>query len=279
MDRRSLERRLSRDRQVALVLGAVTLGVAALVWLIGLDFLWEARPALTRQWGSDWRPDFGRFGIPPLVRDSLLVAVGAIAIALPVGVGVALYLTEFAGPKQRSGVQRLLQVLAGMPSVVIGSIGWGYLVWSMDDRSDGLRLVVTFFLLGLLILPTVAMLGAAALNALPLGYREGAVALGATRWQAARRLLLPAARGGLVQAALLAYGRAIGETMIVLMTVRPDYRGFIDGVAGLQPVTATIAMEVPTSVGLHRAALFGAGALLFGLTLLMGAIARRVGRP
>lgn len=261
------------------MLGAVTLGVAALVWLIGLDFLWEARPALARQWGWDWRPDFGRFGIPALVRDSLMVALGAIAIALPVGVGVALYLTQFAGSKQRSGIQRLLNVLAGMPSVVIGSIGWGFLVWSMGDRSDGFRLVVTFVLLGLLILPTVAMLGASALDALPLGYREGAVALGASPWQAAWRLLLPAARGGLTQAALLAFGRAVGETMIVLMTVRSDYMGIVYGVFGAQPVTATIAMEVPTSVGMHRAALFGAGALLFGLTLLMGAIARRVGRP
>lgn len=261
------------------MLGVVTLGVAALVWLIGLDFLWEARAALVRQWGWDWRPDFGRFGIPALVRDSLLVAVGAIAIALPVGIGVALYLTECASPKQRGGVERLLHVLAGIPSVVIGSIGWGYLVWSMGDRSDGFRLVVTFVLLGLLILPTVAMLGTAALDALPLGYREGAVALGASPWQAAWRLLLPAARGGLIQAALLAYGRAVGETMIVLMTVRTDYRSLVYGLAGARPVTATIAVEVPTSVGMHRAALFGAGALLFGLTLLMGAIARRVGRP
>ncbi|HLO03282.1 MAG TPA: ABC transporter permease subunit [Symbiobacteriaceae bacterium] len=270
---------MNRDRQVALMLRAVTLGVAALVWLIGLDFLWEARPAMTALWGWDWRPALGRFGIPALIGGSLMVAGGAILVALPIGIGVALYLTEFAGPRRNRWLQRLLQVLAGMPSVVIGSLGWIYLVRAMGDRSDGLRLVITFGLLGLLILPTVATLGASALNALPPGYREGAIALGATRWQAVQRLLLPAARAGLFQATLLAFGRAIGETMIVLLTVRRDYAGFAYGMPAVQPVTSAIAMEIPTSVGIHRAALFGAGAVLLGLSLLMGAIARRFGRP
>lgn len=261
-----------------MALGAVTLGVAALVWLIGLDFLWEARSALLIQWGLDWRPAVGHFGIPALVGGSLLVAIGAILVALPVGLGLALYQTEFAGPQSRRWLQRLLQVLAGMPSVVLGSIGWILLVRTMADRNDPLQLVITFGMLGLLILPTIATLGASALDALPLGYREGAIALGASRWQAVRRLLLPAAYAGLFQAAMLAFGRAIGETMIVLLTVRRDYAGFLYGLPAAQPVTATIAMEIPTSVGMHRAALFGAGAVLLGLTLLMGAIARRVGR-
>jgi ABC-type phosphate transport system permease subunit len=273
-----LPRRLGRDRQVAVVLGAVTLGVAALVWLIGLDFLWEASPVAADMWGLDWRPAAGRFGISALVAGSLVAATGAILFALPVGLGVALYLSEFAGPKQSRWVRQLLQVLAGIPSVVIGVVGRIYLLPPLDDRRDGLWLLLAFALLGLLILPTVASLGVVALDGLPLGYREGAIALGASRWQAVRRVLLPAAQAGLAQAALLAYGRAVGETMIVTLMLQRDYLGLMHAIGGIQPVTVAIAMEIPTSVGLHRAALFGAGAVLFGLTLLMGAIARRIGR-
>lgn len=278
MSRKSLQRRLLHDRRVAGALGAVTLGVAALVWLIGLDFLWEARSALLQQWVWEWRPAAHRYGIPALVSDSLLVSLGAILIALPIGLGVALFVTEYATATQARALRRLLAILAGVPSVVIGAVGMLFLLWSAQDRPPAVRLAAAFLFLGLLILPTVAMLSAVAVEALPLGYREGAIALGATRWQAVRRLLLPAARAGVLQAALLAFGRALGETMIVLMILRRDYGGLFR-VGGAQPVTATIAMEVPTSVDLHRAALFGAGAVLFGLTLLMGAIARRVGRP
>jgi ABC-type phosphate transport system permease subunit len=113
--------------------------------------------------------------------------------------------------------------------------------------------------------------------ALPSSYREGAVALGATRWQAVRRVLLPAARSGIIQAATLSLGRAMGETMIVLMMTKNDPVGLWFGLPQVRSVTATIAMEVPYAVGDHRAALFGAGAVLLVLVLLVNSLARRLG--
>lgn len=272
--------RLRRDRRVAVALGLVALAVATLVWFIGLDFLWESGRMIARLWGSEWQPGRGAFGMAALLLGSLVVATGSLAVAFPIGLAVSLYLTEFSGGAARRLLLITLQVLAGLPSVVIGTCGVLFLLPFVGRTVGlgGLGLFVTILLLALLLLPTISSLCAVAIEALPPGYREGAVALGASRWQAVRRLLLPAARVGLGQAAVLAFGRALGETMIVVLVSKNFPSGFLQAFPFLRPITATLVMEVPYATGEHRAALFGAGAVLLLLILLVNGLARRIGR-
>jgi ABC-type phosphate transport system permease subunit len=211
---------------------------------------------------------------------SLVVALASLILAMPIGLSVALYVTEFAGGAARRSLVGLLQALGSLPSVVIGTFGMLYL-WPFLQKTVGvgaLGLFVAVLLLAILLLPTVSSLCVVAIEALPPGYREGAIALGAGRWQAVYRLLLPAARGGLVQAAVLAFGRALGETMIVLMATKNDPVGLLYAYPFVRPITAALVMEVPYAAGEHRAALFGAGAVLLVLILLVNALARRMGR-
>lgn len=270
----------SGERVAHGLLLACALVASGAVLLIALFVVLEGLPALPALFGPEWNPEEGRYGVLPMFWGSLAVTAGALALAVPAGVGMALYLTEVAPPLLGAVVRPLLQALAGVPSVVYGFIGLTLLVPLIRATigGPGFSVLAGALVLAVMILPTIAAVAEDALRALPPAYREGALALGATRWQAVRRVLLPAARSGVITAVVLGLGRALGETMAVLMVTGNVAATPASPLDPARTLTGNIAMEMGYAVGRHREALFATGALLLGLVLLVNAGARRLGR-
>lgn len=226
--------------------------------------------------GRQWYPisDPPKFGTLSLILGSLWVTAGAIAIALPVGVACAVYIGEVAPPWLREALKASVEFLAAIPSIVLGFIGLVTLVPLVQKTFNlptGLTALSGALMLGFMAMPTIVSIMEDALTAVPRSYREGALALGATRWQAIWRVVLPAASSGVIAAVMLGIGRVIGETMAVMM---------ITGNAAqiphslLQPVrtmTATIAAEMGEAVqgSPHFYSLFAIGIVLFIITFLI----------
>lgn len=256
-------------RLCALLSGSAVLLIALFVLLEG----WPALPSLT---GLLWNPEAGRFGALALLAGSVGVTAGALMLAVPAGIGVALFLTEVAPPRLAGLVRPAVQALAGVPSVICGFLGLNLLVPLLAGLlgGPGFSLLAGALVLAVMVIPTIAALSEDAIRALPPTLKEGALALGATPWQAVSRLLLPAARPGLTAAVLLGFGRALGETMAVLMVtgnVAFFPRSPLDPVRTL---TGNIALEMSYAAGEHRQALFAAGGLLLLIVLLVNALAR-----
>jgi len=270
-------------------------GLSTIV-IIGLIFFFllrEGLPAfldipLRKLFSSRWYPIEGIFGMAPLLVGSFLVTIGAVLIAVPLGVTTAIYLGEIAPPWQREILKPLIEMLAGIPSIVLGFLGWVALAPLVQQMGapTGLTAFTGSLILAYMSLPTIISIAEDALYAVPKEYRDGALAIGATKWQTIWRVVLPAARSGLVIAVMLGIGRAIGETMAVLMvTGNAANIPALSGDIFLQPVrtmTATIAAEMgEVSRGsLHYNVLFGIGIVLFLITFAINSLANRlVGMP
>ncbi len=224
--------------------------------------------------GRDWYPLSDQFQALPLILGSLAVTLGAIVIAVPLGVAAAIYLAEIAPVKVREILKPTVEVLAGVPSVVIGFIGMVVLapyVKNIFDLPTGMTALAGSIMLAFMAMPTIISISEDAIVAVPRDYGAGALALGATSWQSIIGVTVPAARSGIIAAVMLGIGRAIGETMTVLMVtgnaaVIPDTL--------LQPVrtmTATIAAEMgEVAQGTpHYFSLFAIGLVLFIMTFLI----------
>ncbi len=264
--------------QGALLLCALTAATAVI--LIAFFVAMEGSQALRDVLGAIWDPEAGQYGMLPLLWGSLAVTAGALALAGPLGLGMALFLTEVTPVPVAALVRPLLQSLAGIPSVVYGFVGLSLVVPAIRCGlgGPGFSVLAGAVVLGVMVLPTIAAVAENALRALPGTYREGAAALGATPWQTVQRVLLPAARRGVATAVVLGLGRALGETMaVVLVTgnVAAAPHSLLDPVRTL---TANIALEMGYATGLHRSALFATGTLLLAAVLTVDAVARRIGR-
>lgn len=230
---------------------------------------------------TKWYPTFGYYGLIPLVLGSLLVTAGAVVIAVPLGVGVAIYLGEIAPEPVREVLKPTIEVIAGIPSVVLGFIGiltFSPLIRHYLGAPTGLTAITGSFLLAYMALPTIISIAEDAMDAVPKDYRDAAYALGATEWQTIWRVVLPAARSGILIAVMLGVGRAIGETMTVMMVTGNAARIPTGLDAFLRPVrtmTATIAAEMGEVAqgSTHYHILFMVGIALFVLTFLINAFA------
>jgi phosphate transport system permease protein len=228
--------------------------------------------------GPNWYPLSDEFGILPLILGSLWVTLGAVVIALPLGVACAMYMAEVAPPSIREALKPTVEVLAGIPSVVVGFLGLVVLTPVLRKTFDlptGLTGLAGAILLAFMALPTIISIAEDALVAVPQEYRLGALALGATRWQSLRGVVMPAARSGIVAAVMLGIGRAIGETMTVLMVTGNAAVLPKTLMTPLRTMTATIAQEMGETVQFssHYYALFGIGLVLFLITFLVNLIA------
>jgi len=283
------------DRPVFLALSSVSL--VALGLIVAFIFR-EALPLLrsvplSNLFGGVWSPTMAspRFGVLPMIAGTGIVTVGALVLAIPLAFGAAAFIAEAAPAWLKDIAKSVLEMLAGIPSVVYGFFGLMVVAPFLQralDLPTGRTALTGSVILGIMALPTIASLAEDALTAVPNTYREASMATGATRWQTIRRVTVPAAFSGLIGAAILGMGRAVGETMAVLMVAgnAPQITGSF-----LKPVrtlTSTIALEMAeTPFGSdHYRALFLLGALLLLITLLMnglaewlrGRIARRHGR-
>ena len=230
--------------------------------------------------GSKWYPIStpAQFGILPLITGSFLVTIGATLIAVPIGVASAVYIAEVAPAKVKEILKSGIEVLAAIPSVVLGFIGMMTLVpWAKTTFKipTGLTAFSGAVILAFMAMPTIVSIAEDALNAVPKRYKEAALALGATRWQAIWRVVLPAASSGIVAAIMLGIGRVIGETMAVMMVTGNAARIPTSIFQPVRTLTATIAAEMGETVrgGDHYFALFAIGIVLFLLTFIINLIA------
>jgi phosphate transport system permease protein len=267
------------------VLGLSTIG---LVLLIFVFLVHEGLPAfaevpLTNFLDVHWYPTFGFFGLLPLIFGSALVTFTAIAIALPLGVATAVFVREVAPNWAREILKPLIEVLAGIPSVVLGFFGMTVvapLVRETLGAPTGLTAFTGALILAYMALPTIISVAEDALDSVPRSYRDGALAMGATHWQTIWRVVVPAARSGVVTAVMLGMGRAIGETMAVMMVTGNAARMPVELDAILRPVrtmTATIAAEMGEVAqgSVHYHVLFAIGIILFLVTFLINLTAAR----
>ncbi len=261
------------------MLGLSSIGLVALIFLFllreGLPVFFEVAPG--NFLGTRWYPTFDLFGTMPLVLGSVLVTVVAIVIALPLGVATAVFVREIAPNWARELLKPMIEVLAGIPSVVLGFFGMTLvapLIRETLGAPTGLTAFTGAFILAYMALPTIISVAEDALDAVPKSYRDAGLAMGATQWQTIWRVVVPAARSGIVTAVMLGMGRAIGETMAVMMVTGNAARLPLTLDSLFRPVrtmTATIAAEMGEVAqgSTHYHALFGLGIVLFLLTFVI----------
>lgn len=230
--------------------------------------------------GSDWFPTSSpaSFGFLPAESGSLWVTLVAFALAMPIGVGAAIYLSEFASRRVAEIAKPAVEFMAAVPSVVLGLIGLSYVVpqvKTMFGLDSGLTALAAGLLVGILTLPTVITISEDALHAVPSSLRQGSLALGNTRWQTTYKVTVPAASSGIFAAVMLGLGRAIGETMVVLMLAGNSGLIVTGAFMPARTLTGTIAQEMGEVVrgGLHFSVLFAMGLVLFAITFAINLVA------
>jgi phosphate transport system permease protein len=273
------------DRVVKLLVKTTGLLVIAILGGIFFMLIWnsvafflEVKP-LDFITGTQWNPSGGHatYGILPLLVSTCLVTLGAMVIAIPLGIGTAAFLSEYAGPKLKAILKPVIEMLAAVPSVAIGFLGIVILgpgIAQLTGQSNGLNALNGAILLAIMALPTIITVTEDALHGVPNSYREASYGVGANKWQTLIRVTIPAAAPGILAAVMLGVGRAIGETMTVLMATGNASafpKGFFNSV---RTITATIAIEmgeVPYQTT-HYYALFAIAAVLFLITLMVNLI-------
>lgn len=235
--------------------------------------------------GTAWTPESEAFGLVPLMMGSFFVTVGAVAIAVPLGVACAVYLAEVAPKGVREVLKPTVEVLASIPSVVIGFIGLTMAAPFLQNLLRlpiGLTALTGSVMLAFMACPTIISISEDAIVAVPKSYRDGSLALGASKWETIRGVVVPAARSGIIAACMLGIGRAVGETMTVLMVTgnAPNLPKGIGGIlayflAPVRTMPATIALEMGDTVqhSAHYHALFAVGLALFAMTFAVNLVA------
>lgn len=224
--------------------------------------------------GTTWRPANDIYGIFPMIIGSIYATAGALIFGVPAGLLTAIFLSRFASAKVAAFLKPGVELLAGIPSVVYGFFGLMIIVpfIRLNAPGNGLSLLAASILLGIMILPTVITVAKNALDAVPQSYYEGALALGATHERSVLRVLVPAAISGIMAGVVLGIGRAIGETMAVVMVAgnQPIIPASIFD--GVRTMTANIVLEMGYAADLHRGALIATGVVLFVFILLISTL-------
>jgi len=243
-----------------IVIGIITFfifirGVPIIVEIGLADFLFD----------TDWRPTTGHFGIGAMLVGSLAVTAFSLLWSVPLGILTTVFMAEVAPPRVGRLLGRLVELLAGIPSVVYGFVGLVLIVPFIRNflGGNGFSVLAGAIILGIMILPTIISISRDSIQAVPKEYKEGSLALGATHYQSIRRVILPAARSGIITAVVLGMGRAIGETMAVVMVTgnSPIIPGGI--LSPVRTMTSNIVLEMGYAAGDHQAALFATGVVLF----------------
>ena len=251
---------MRKDKLVAALLQAIALSALAGLMIITVFIFKEGLPLIFRTglkdffFSADWEPGKGNFGIMSMIIGSLAVTLGAMLIGGTLGLGMAIVLTQFCPPKLASLIKPTIELLAGIPSVVYGFMGVVTLVPIIRNYlgGPGLSVLAASIVLGIKVLPTVTSISIDALKAVPRSYWEGSVALGATCWQTSHMLMLKAARSGIVAAIILGMGRALGETMAVIMVAGNALEVPGSVLDPVRTLTSNIALELGDASGDHR---------------------------
>jgi phosphate transport system permease protein len=269
----------------ALVSILTTVGIVISLFIPAIEFfgevsLWEFLS------GTNWAPLFSpsSFGVLPLVAGTVLVSLCAAAVALPFGLGSAIYLSEYARDRTRKILKPTLELLAGIPTVVYGYFALtavSPLLQDLGIQGGVFSALAAALVMGVMLIPTVASISEDAMSAVPRDLRDGAYALGSNRMQVALRVVVPAAISGIIASFVLAISRAVGETMIVLIAAGGQPNWTLDPREAVQTMTAFIAAtgqgDVPTG-SIEYKTIFAVGATLFVMTLVMNLVSIRLVR-
>ena len=269
------------EKGVKRILMATAFSAITALLLIGLFILNEGLPFIFKYglgnflFSSDWHPQEGKFGIFPMIAASLWVTIGAMIVGAPLGVAGAFFLSEYVPRPVMKIVKPTIELLAAIPSVVYGFIG--VMVLSPLIRENlggpGLSLLAGSIILGIMILPTVISISIDSILAVPQSFREGSLALGATMWQTIHMLTIKAAKSGIIASIILGLGRAIGETMAVIMVTGNAVNIPHSSLDSVRTLTANIALEMSFATGMHRQALFATGVVLLVVIMVLNSIA------
>ncbi|HEX42472.1 MAG TPA: phosphate ABC transporter permease subunit PstC [Phycisphaerales bacterium] len=279
---------LTRDRVVSPILFAIASFSITALFVIGVFIFVEGLPVMLRVgvWkfigSSEWLPLEGKFGILAMIVGSITVAVGTLVVAVPLGVGCAVYLSEFASKRAVAIIKPSIELLFAIPSVVYGFIGVLFIVPFMREHfggdGHGFNIVTASFVLGIMVLPVIVGISVDALQAVPKVYRDGSLALGATQWQTTTMVTLKAARSGILAGVILGMANAIGETMAVIMVVGNAVVMPNSPLDSVRTLTGNIALEMGYATGDHRQALFATGVVLLVMIMMLNTLTRYVTR-
>ncbi|OGD15133.1 MAG: phosphate ABC transporter permease subunit PstC [Candidatus Aminicenantes bacterium RBG_16_63_14] len=269
------------DRLVRLALLVVAFSAVSILLVITVFIVGQGTPIMFKYGlksflaGANWYPSEQLFGLWPMIVGSLFVTAGALVIGIPFGLACAIVLTEFSSKRVRRFIKPVIELLAGIPSVVYGFMGVIILVPFIRETfgGPGLSVLAVSIILGVMILPTIISISVDSLQAVPPSYREGSIALGATRWQTVKMVLFPAARSGIIASIILGMGRAIGETMATIMVAGNAAEIPRSLLAPVRTLTSNIALEMSYATGEHREALFATGVVLFVIIMVLNTIA------
>ncbi|MDD5009471.1 MAG: phosphate ABC transporter permease subunit PstC [Syntrophorhabdaceae bacterium] len=272
---------VKKEQFVKWVLVTFALSSLLFLFLIFIFILFEGLPLFHKIGlkniilGFKWAPTKGFFGIFPMIVSSFLVTFGALVIGAPMGLSCAIYLSEYSGKRLKMFLKPALELLAGIPSVVYGFLGVVYIVPIVRNYigGSGFSLLATSIILGIMILPTIISISFDALMSVPKTYREGSFAMGATKWQTIYKVIIPAARSGILASFILGMGRAIGETMAVIMIAGNALRIPTSILDPLRTLTGNIALELAYATGDHRLGLFSTGVVLLVIIMILNYIA------
>jgi len=270
---------------------AVTVGIVAVLLVDAVEFFRESSLVdfLT---GTVWAPgqgggEGGQYGVLPLINGTLMIGVGAIVVGLPLGVLTAIYLSEYANPRVRGVLKPTLEILAGIPTVIVGYFALQFITPSLlrpifgDDRVFVFNAAAGSIAVGLMILPIIASISEDAMRSVPSSLREAGYGLGSSKRQVSLRVVVPAALSGIAASVILAFSRAVGETMAVTIAAGNSPKMTFDYFTSIQTLTAAIAQTVSgeAAAGTVRYnALFALGLTLFVITLAMNLISARIVR-
>lgn len=267
----------------------VTVGIVAVLASEALRFFAKV-PVLDFLTGTRWAPlggriEAGEFGVLPLVSGSLMIAAGALLVGVPLGLATAIYLSEYARPRVRSVIKPVLEILAGIPTVVVGFFALNFITPTLlrpvfgDDRVFIFNAAAGAIAVGLMILPIIASISEDAMRAVPHALREAAFGMGATRRVVSLRVVVPAALSGIAASVILAVSRAVGETMAVTIAAGNTPNLTTNFFESIQTLTAYIAQTVggeAAAGSIRYQSLFAVGATLFVITLAMNLLSIRL---
>lgn len=224
--------------------------------------------------GTKWKPGDEQYGILPMIIGSIYVTIGACLIGVPIGIFTAIFLSEMASEKVADFLRKVVEILAGIPSVVFGFFGLVTIVPLIDKNfgGGGNSLLASSIILGIMILPTIISISETSIRAVPKEYKEGSLALGSTHIDSIFKVILPSAKSGILTSVILALGRAIGETMAVILVSGNTPLIPHSSIDRVRTMTSNIAIEMGYAYGLHQEALFATGVILFLFIMLINGV-------
>ena len=275
-----MSKKYIKDYIIEKGLFAVTSFSIILILLLIIFILVEAIPAFYENgvlnfiFGLNWSPDDNEFGIFPMIMGSVYVTLAALVLAVPISLSCAIFLEEVAPMKLRNLFKPIIQTLAGIPSVIYGFFGLTLITPLIRSLfgGTGFSILAAAVVLALMILPTIVSLSQDAINSVPDYYKQASLGLGSTRWQSIKNIILPIALPGIITAIILGLGRAVGETLAVLMLAGnvPILPSSI--ISPVRTLTSNIALEMGYATGIHYNSLFATAAILFIVILILMAV-------